>query len=186
MYSNGVMVDEVEALREEGIAARSSWVDGNEADPVVLGEQLFRTSCQNCHARDGYNGIASRVARWDEAFISGMVQRTEYMRRVMPPWVGTPEEADAMAAYLMTLKPATVPAPADGEEVFDVRCGSCHTLWDTNPLIELVEGMSGEELDEYFADLERDYMPAFTGTDEERRMRSDWLAAGAHGSEVAR
>jgi mono/diheme cytochrome c family protein len=169
MYSNGVMVDEVEALREEGIAARSSWVDGNEADPVVLGEQLFRASCQNCHARDGYNGIASRVARWDEAFISGMVQRTEYMRRVMPPWVGTPGEADAMAAY-----------------VFDIRCGSCHTLYDTNPLIEVVEGMSGEELDEFFADLERDYMPAFTGTNEERRMLADWLAAEANGTEAAR
>jgi mono/diheme cytochrome c family protein len=186
MYSNGVIVDEVEALREEGIAARSAWVDGDETDPVVLGEQVFRAACQNCHARSGYNGLAGRVARWDEAFISGMSQRTEYMRRLMPPWVGTVEEADALAAYLVTLKPADVPPPANGEEVFDVRCGSCHTLYETNPLIELVEGMTGDDLDDYFSDLERDYMPAFTGTDEERRMLADWLAAEANGEEVAR
>jgi mono/diheme cytochrome c family protein len=186
MYSNGVIVDEVEALREEGIAARSVWVDGDETDPVVLGEQVFRAACQNCHARSGYNGLADRVAHWDEAFISGMSQRTEYMRRLMPPWVGTVEEADALAAYLVTLKPGNVAPPADGEEVFDIRCGSCHTLYETNPLVELVEGMSGEELDDYFSDLERDYMPAFTGTDQERRMLGDWLAAEANGEEVAR
>ena len=64
-------------------------------------------------------------------------------------------------------------------------CGSCHTLYETNPLVELVEGMSGDELDDYFSDLERDYMPAFTGTDEERWMLADWLAEQANG-EVAR
>ena len=66
-----------------------------------------------------------------------------------------------------------------------MRCGSCHTLYDTNPVIELVEGMSGEELDEFFSDLERDYMPAFTGNDEERRQLADWLAEEA-GAEVSR
>lgn len=186
MYSNGIVVDQVDALRAEGIAARSSWVDGAERDPIAFGEELFRASCQNCHSRDGYNGLASRVAHWDEAFTSGMIQRLEYSRRPMPPWVGTVREADALAAYLMTLKPASVPAPAGGAEVFAVRCGSCHTLHDTNPLDELVSGMSGDELDDYFSDLERDYMPAFTGTDQERRMLADWLAAGATNQEAAR
>jgi mono/diheme cytochrome c family protein len=185
MYSNGVIVDEVDALREEGIAARSAWVDGDETDPVVLGEQVFRASCQNCHARTGYNGLASRIAKWDEEFISAMSQRTEYMRRVMPPWVGTVEEADALAAYLVTLKPDDVPPPADGEEVFDIRCGSCHSLGNTNPLLELVEGMDADELDEYFSEFESEYMPAFTGTDTERRMLAEWLVEQTS-EEVAR
>jgi mono/diheme cytochrome c family protein len=186
MYSNGVIIDEIEALREEGIAARSSWVDADESDPVVLGEQVFRAACQNCHARDGYNGLAGRVAHWDEEFISGMTQRTEYMRRVMPPWVGTPEEADALAAYLVTLKPEGVAPPADGEDVFDIRCASCHSLHDTNALLDLVEGMDADELDDYFSMFESDYMPAFTGTDEERRMLAEWLVERTTGEEVAR
>jgi mono/diheme cytochrome c family protein len=180
MYVNGVLVDQVDTLRETGIAARSEWVDETESDPVVLGEQLFRTACQNCHARTGYNGLASRVAHWDEAFTSGMIQRLEYSRRLMPPWTGTSAEADALAAYLMTLKPSEVPLASTGEAVFEVRCGSCHTLHDTNALADLVEGMSGDELDEYFADLERDYMPAFTGTDQQRRLLADWLAEQAN------
>ena len=185
LYSNGILVDEVDALRAQGIAARSDWVDGDEADPVVLGEQIFRATCQNCHARTGYNGLASRVAGWDEEFTAGMIQRLEYTRRLMPPWVGTEAEAEALATYLMTLKPTEVQRPATGEQVFDLRCGSCHTLHDTNPLMEVVEGMDADELDDFFSDLERDYMPAFTGTDDERRMLAEWLATGA-GTEVAR
>ena len=75
-----------------------------------------------------------------------------------------------------------------GEEIFINRCGSCHTLHDTNSLVDVVEGMSGEELDEFFSDLERDYMPPFTGTDEQRRALADWLAAQAAstGQEVSR
>lgn len=184
MYSNGVLVDEVESLREEGIAARSSWVDDSIGDPVVLGEQLFRAACQNCHARTGYNGLASRVQSWDQELTSGMIQRVEYMRRLMPPWVGTPQEADALAAYLMTLKPARVPRPADGGQVFDVHCGSCHSLHGTNPLLDLVDGMDADGLDDFFSDLERDYMPPFTGTDQERRMLAEWLAAGADPADV--
>ena len=185
LYSNGILVDQVDQMREQGIAARSSWVDGDETDPVVLGEQLFHAACQNCHARSGYNGLDGRVARWDEAFTSGMIQRLEYTRRLMPPWVGTADEADALAAFLMTLKPARVPRPSNGEEVFEVRCGSCHTLYDTNAVVELIEGLSAEELDEFISDLERDYMPAFTGTDAERRQLADWLARQSV-TEVAR
>ena len=188
MYSNGVLVEEVEALRVEGIAARSPWVDGDEADPVVLGEQLFSAACQNCHARSGYNGLSGRVAGWDQEFTAGMIQRVEYFRRLMPPWVGTVDEADALAAYLMTLQPEQQPPLTGGEEIFINRCGSCHTLHDTNSLVDVVEGMSGEELDEFFSDLERDYMPPFTGTDEQRRALADWLAAQAAstGQEVSR
>lgn len=180
MYSNGILVEEVDSLREEGIAAHAQWIDPTRADdPVAHGHQLFRAVCQNCHAASGYNGMASRVARWDEAFTAGMVARLEYTRRLMPPWVGTESEAAAVAAFLMTLKPETgTPIlPLAGEEIYTVRCSPCHAIDGFNAMREHVEGLEAEDLLDYLPDMESDEMPAFTGTEAEADRLARYLAA---------
>lgn len=177
IYSNGVLATEVEALREQGIVANARWIDPAVAqDPVAHGKQIFRAVCQNCHAESGYNGMRSRVQHWDEGFAASMVMRMEYSRRKMPPWVGTEEEAAAVAAYLMTLKPERVPALETGEAVFEVRCSPCHSVDGFRPVKDLVEGLSAEELVEYMADMESDQMPAFTGSDAEAALLGAYLA----------
>lgn len=176
IYSNGVLATEVDALREAGIVANGVWIEPALADDrIAHGKQIFRAACQNCHAETGYNGMQSRVQHWDEAFAASMVALLEHTRRRMPPWVGTEDEAAAVAAYLMTLKPATIAPLSSGEAVFEVRCSPCHSVDAFRPINALVEGLSAEELLEYMGDMGSDYMPAFTGTDEEAALLATYL-----------
>jgi mono/diheme cytochrome c family protein len=175
LYVNGVLADEVDALRETGIVARSPWIDDDPAIPLEAhGAAIVRIACRNCHARDGYNGLAPAVAGWDAEFAAAMVRRVEYLREPMPPWVGTDEEAEAAGAWLAGLAgPAR--AGDTGAEIFARRCGPCHTVDGFRSMREIVEGWSAEELDEVLLDLETDEMPPFTGTDDERALLAEWL-----------
>lgn len=178
IYSNGVLATEVDALRAEGVVANSPWIDPSMAsDPVAHGKQIFRAACQNCHARTGYNGMRSRVQHWDEDYAAAMITRLEFTRRRMPPWVGTDEEARAVAAYLMTLEPAEVPALDSGAAVFVVRCSPCHSIDGFRAIKDLVEGLSAEEIVEYMDYMESVEMPPFTGSDAEAELLAAYLAS---------
>ncbi len=185
IYSNGILASEVEDVREDGVVANSLWIDpATKDDPVAHGEQIFRAACQNCHADDGYNGMAQRVRHWDPDFAAGMVQRFEHTRRMMPPWVGTEEEAQAVAAYLMTLKPEGVTPPRDGREVYEVRCAPCHADIEGGQryIRDYIAGFGAEELQyDYLPYMETDYMPAFTAPENEAAMLSVYLQAIGEG-----
>ena len=187
IYSNGVLASEVEDLRDEGIVANSLWIDpATKADPVAHGEQIFRAACQNCHADDGYNGMAARVKHWDEEFAASMVPLFEYTRRKMPPWVGTDEEAEAVAAYLMTLKPAGVAPPANGQEVYAVRCGPCHAETEDGQrwITDYVAGFTAEDMWDIFDMMDGEYMPVFTAPQNEGEMLATYLEALGNGESV--
>jgi mono/diheme cytochrome c family protein len=58
LFSNGLLVGDIEALNERGMVAHSGWVaaradDGHEA----LGRQIFRAQCSICHTLDRYQAI---------------------------------------------------------------------------------------------------------------------------------
>lgn len=187
IYSNGVLATEVDALRDEGIVANSLWIDPATAgDSVARGEQIFRAACQNCHADDGYNGMAQRVKHWDEEFAASMVPLFEYTRRKMPPWVGTDEEAAAVAAYLMTLEPAEVAAPANGHEVYAVRCGPCHAETEAGDrwIVDYVEGFTADDMFDLFDMMDGEYMPVFTAPDDQAAMLATYLEALGSGETV--
>lgn len=178
LYSNGILADEVDEIRDGGYLAHARWADTSHSeDPAVMGEEIFRVACGNCHARRGYLGLAQRVRGWDEEYTTAFVQRLEYTLRPMPPWVGTEEEAEALAIYLLALPGAesTVSGPVDGEHIYERRCSACHSLHGERALSELVEGLTAEDLDEYLQDLESDEMPPFTGSDEARAALAGFL-----------
>lgn len=185
LYSSGFRHDQIDELREMGVVGSSDWIDPAAMnDPVALGGEIFRIACGNCHARTGYNGMRTRVRHWDAEQTAAMIQRLEHMRRRMPPWVGTRQEAEALAAYLMTLKdPSPEPPPAGGEAVFQIHCSSCHSVDGFRALRELVEGLTDDDLDEYLTDMESDVMPPFFGSDAERRALAEWLARVGAGVE---
>ena len=183
IYSNGLLATDVESVRGQGIVANSIWIDPSTAnDPVAHGEQIFRAACQNCHADDGYNGMAGRVRHWDEQFGTQMVERLEFTRRRMPPWVGTTDEAAAVSAYLMSLKPANVTPPANGAEVYAVRCAPCHadTPDGERYIRDYMEGFTAEEaIDDWV--YESDYMPAFDAPADQAEMLAKYIEAIASG-----
>ena len=141
-----------------------------------MGEEIFRVACGNCHARDGYNGLSGRVRGWDQDYTAAFIQRLEYTLRAMPPWVGTEEEALALAQYLLSLPGAQSAGElSDGKELYEERCAACHTLHGERSLAELVEGLTAEDLDEYMQDMESDEMPPFTGSDAQRAALAAYL-----------
>jgi mono/diheme cytochrome c family protein len=152
------------------------------SSPPTLGEQVFRVACMNCHARRGYNGLAEPVLGWDHEFAQGVVKRLEYVRGSMPPWLGTNDEASAVAAFLVSLNPPgdRFALPGDrlvaGKFLFESRCGICHTVDAFRGIRALVEGLSAEEIGAFMQDMESDQMPPFTGRDEERVILAEYLA----------
>lgn len=178
LYSNGVRADEVETIRQNGVLASAPWTNSAVTDSLAIGEEIFRVSCQNCHSRDGYNGLAQRIERWQPALTTAMIERQEYMRRSMPPWMGTPSEARALALYLHTLPARTGPAaPAEnGAAVFEVHCASCHSVGGIRDIRDYLGDMEAVEVAEFLGWLESDYMPPFTGSQTEADLLAEWIA----------
>jgi len=58
MFSNGLLVSDIERINKEGLSASSGWVAASaEAGPVEHGRAIFKTQCSICHTLDGYQGI---------------------------------------------------------------------------------------------------------------------------------
>jgi mono/diheme cytochrome c family protein len=179
LYVNGMRADEVDADRAQGVLGSARWAAPVAAnDSLAVGEQVFRNACQNCHARTGYNGLASRVSGWDVDYTAALIQRLEYMRRPMPPFIGTPGEARALALYLHSLPgvPESPPELTDGRLAYERRCSACHSIGGFRDLHQYIEGMEGDDIYGFLEYMKSDYMPPYGGSDAERRLLADWLA----------
>ena len=120
MFSNGVLVSEIDALNEKGILSKAVWATKEAGGrEVPTGEAVFRAECSSCHTRDGYLGIRKIAfamdaelaamfltalrddgANW-KARAEGKDVRPDYP--FMPPFVGTDEEIAALAGWLASL-----------------------------------------------------------------------------------
>ncbi len=103
MYSNGILVDEIEELNSQGILSRAPWAwyrkDGTRAG---MGEAVYRAQCQACHTIDGYNSITRLVEGLDHYTLDGIFMALD-QNPAMPPFVGTEEERMQLARYLAAL-----------------------------------------------------------------------------------
>ena len=74
-------------------------------DRVALGQVLFQYHCNDCHATtEGYSAVGPLFGGRSPALVHSTVEHLEAVY-FMPPWCGTPEEADLMTDYLMTINP---------------------------------------------------------------------------------
>ncbi|MDF2630709.1 MAG: cytochrome [Symbiobacteriaceae bacterium] len=105
MYSNGVYADQQKDPK--GIMATAVWSVYGAVDKaptqVAAGEDVFRLQCAECHTVQGYNGVTPLVKGWTQAFASDQIDRLNMLKGYMPPFMGTPAERDALAAYLVQL-----------------------------------------------------------------------------------
>ncbi|MBZ5561437.1 MAG: cytochrome c [Acidobacteriia bacterium] len=134
MLANGVRVDDLPRLRQEGILKSALWARHREVDPKALestGQEIFRAQCASCHTVNGYNSVRFAVKGWRWILIDYQLSHLSEVKGFMPPFVGTEEERKALGAWLATLNPtpATVeieppppgekaqvqPAPSSGE-----------------------------------------------------------------------
>ena len=120
MFSNGVLLSEIDALNEKGILSKASWATREAGGrEVPKGEAVFRAQCASCHTRDGYLGIRRIASAMDAEFAAmflaalrddganwkaraaGKDVRPDYP--FMPPFVGTDAEIQALADWLASL-----------------------------------------------------------------------------------
>lgn len=126
LYSNGLLVNQVDQVRAAGYLNSARWARLQvqaavpqlfdeaglataeraallpESQRLQVGEVIYEYQCGVCHARVGYNGILPRLAPATRELVGVMVRRTDELSSAMPPWVGHEWEADAVADFLYT------------------------------------------------------------------------------------
>jgi mono/diheme cytochrome c family protein len=128
-YSNSILKSHAAVINQQGALTLAKWTppglrDGiTEANRMEAGRFLFQLECASCHSIGGpMNEIRKRTAMYDvnglDAFLTGMGK----LNRYMPPFIGTPDERNALAVYIAKglnnkpdVEPAVVPAPATAE-----------------------------------------------------------------------
>ncbi|KAA0259299.1 cytochrome C [Deferribacter autotrophicus] len=100
MYSNGILVSEVEKLNEEGILSKAKWANiENEKDVMKIGRAVFVAECKICHSLNGFNALRPKIEGLEAEDIDAMLMDLD-SNPLMPPFVGTDAEREALAKYL--------------------------------------------------------------------------------------
>ena len=183
MYSTGLRPDETSGIAESGgILAHTKWTENEVAAPdATVGKEVFRVACRSCHTLDGYNGLKEPLKGLDEEYLYELVGRLEVLRGRMPPFPGTDVERRALARYLST--EAGDKTWTDGRDVFEKRCGFCHTKEGFQPLYDSLQGYTREDVIDVLPLLGdmTDEMAPWSGTDEEADLLAghilSWYAA---------
>lgn len=187
MYGNAIEVSRADAYKKDGYLSQIAYRTGDD------GADLFRHACGSCHTIKGYNPLKPVAEGTDHAFIAAMVQSTHILARGnMPPFFGTPSDANAIAGYLET-KLDRRPLAAIyglqganlGEKVFQIRCAQCHTRGGPLDNTKALTGLTPEDYEGILnnaADLGPG-MPAFTGDATERHALIEYFRTFNAGGE---
>jgi mono/diheme cytochrome c family protein len=185
MYGNGIEVAQMDRIAQDGMLAHIAFRTGDD------GADLYRRACRSCHTVNGYRPLSPALSGTDPEFIAAFLRGIHVARGNMPPFPGTEEEARLLAEHLwkqLDRRPLAeihgLSGAALGEKVYEVRCGVCHEVGGYNDKTESLAGWGDEEEYLDFLDMAgelADEMPAFTGSDEDRRALAQYLATWKEG-----
>lgn len=174
---------------------------------VARGRELFRLQCRACHSESGYLAVRPLVEGKSQTALDGLLDRLArpveegggevawnapglrletWRGRQMPPLVGTRAERADLAAFLAVLGGARLEPPGGpaaaagtGAALFEELCAACHGPDGAWPLAGRAGRRSAETFYEMLGRLPEvnDMMPAFEGTDDQRRALASHLAA---------
>ena len=133
MFSNGVLVDEIGELNENGMLSKARWAARVPAtNSVEMGRQVFDAQCRSCHTIDGYLSIRELApedpdmtysilyALYDQGEMFTALEPGEAVAMgdlnypFMPPFVGTEEEMEALVDFIASLTTPDGEAAAKG------------------------------------------------------------------------
>jgi mono/diheme cytochrome c family protein len=118
MYANGVRVQDMPLLNKEGYLKNAAFVPEEYRNPtpqtspeirIKSGEYLYQMQCRYCHTINGVNSMKSRLNNLSiQGNADAIYQRIKgglnsAATPFMPPFAGTGDEMQALAAYLATL-----------------------------------------------------------------------------------
>ncbi len=125
MYRNGILVSEVEELKEKGLWKPVAWMPEKEGAPpnVTLGEYNFRVQCRVCHAGWRKAGVSSGLPAFKfEGDALRYLDQISARHPFFPVFAGSGQEKQAVAIYIEGLlkksgvslasRPAETPRPA--------------------------------------------------------------------------
>jgi mono/diheme cytochrome c family protein len=176
MFSNGLLVSQIETINDDGLAAHSGWVAAGDPAPEAFGERIFRAQCSSCHTMDGYQGIRQALPT---------VADMELVVADDPPGSGAAHysvecgacHGDISYAEMIEMLPGADDIRSDPDFVRDLNHGMI-----TATLVELRD--MGETIVAFdqttqfdLRELERPYMPPFVGTDDELEALAAYLAS---------
>jgi mono/diheme cytochrome c family protein len=181
----GALYAELAAPREPPArrAARDVGDVGAIEHGTPSGADVFEARCRACHS---VSGVRAHVDGQPVSAIAVWLVRLDRLRGRMPPFDGTDAERRALGAWLARLDGADDVAPPPAPDrvgrgrVVARRCLVCH---DSIPLRPRVAGWTEAQLHDALGRLPRfsAAMPAFHGTEAERRDLAAFLAAVAAG-----
>lgn len=185
MYSSGVTLAQAKSLNGSGFLSSTNFARVREVTDDNLteaGAELFKFQCYACHTIGGLNNdILRKTAAMDFKPMVNYLLNVMHKRPYMPPFLGTREEAVALAAYIVgdlhgkpvelaSLKESTNP----GRRLYEENCVGCHGLdiirdWAQEQTVE--EIMTGlMHLDQIDPAMEN-----FSGSAEQRRQLALFL-----------
>jgi mono/diheme cytochrome c family protein len=178
IFSNGLLVNDIGAINEEGVLARSGWAAKGADDSLSMGRNIFRTQCSSCHTLDGYQSIRRALPTYsdvlDVAGGEGAAFETECARC----------HGDVSEAEMREMLPTPAEIVENPGMIHDLNQGMIYM--EVSQLYEMGEAYraapSGEMINT--AELYSSYMPPFVGTDEELEALVEYLAFVAQGDDV--
>ena len=170
LFSNGLLVSEIDAINEGGILARSGWAARGAEDSLTIGRHIFRTQCSSCHTLDGYQSIRRVLPTYSDVLdvaggeVTGVFE-AECKRC----------HADVGEAEMREILPTPAEIIEDPEFIQDLNQGMIYMA--LSHLREMGEAYSTAPRDEMIdtSELYSPYMPPFVGTDEELEALVEYL-----------
>ena len=180
IYGNGVEVALTDRYKKEGYEPQISYKTGNE------GADLFLHSCRSCHTIDGYHALRPTFDGTDRKFIAEIVRSAHLLKGNMPPFLGTPAEADKIAGYIyarIDQRPLAEICRAQGVDLgpkaYAVRCANCHIPGTAGDKSKSFAGQSADDLNTLLDNAASlgDGMPDYTGPPAERAALVAYMQA---------
>ena len=104
MFSTSVLASDVQNLREAGLLSQAKWVRANvidDANRTEVGRDIFNIQCLPCHTVGGFrNDIVPLTSAMTELGIVSLLSGQGKICDYMPPFTGTREEMEAVAAFV--------------------------------------------------------------------------------------
>jgi mono/diheme cytochrome c family protein len=180
MFSNGLLVSDIEAVNDEGILARSGWTARGADDSLTAGHHIFRAQCRSCHTLDGYQSIRKALPTYSD--MAAVVADTDAS-------VFASECAachtDVSAAEMREMLPTATEMAEDPEMIYDLNQGMIYMA--VSELHEMglayADIPQGQLIDT--GAFRSSYMPPFVGTDEELEALVEYLVSLTRGDGAA-
>lgn len=110
MYANGLLAERQEEINEEGYLVNATWAKYDSVEQYATkaeaGRDIFVGQCLVCHTENGWRSsraMANRVNGWTQENLEIFIPAMHDVRVEMPPFMGTEEELEALAAYLVEI-----------------------------------------------------------------------------------